>query len=79
MKNTLNKEKYEDLILRFTKELHDVGVTEDMKKIIEAQYNRVPNVANVNTEETTDRFTYRHNGYMIEAVRSVKLVIKKCT
>ena len=75
----MNKEKYEDLLLRFAKELHDVGVTEDMKKIVEAQYTRTPNLANPHTEEVTDRFSYRHDGYMIEAVRTVKLVVKKCS
>jgi len=74
----MNKEKYEDLTLRFAKELHDVGVTDNMKRIVEAQYTRHPNSINTSTEETTDRFTYRHGGYMIEAVRTVKLVVKKC-
>ena len=32
--NLMNNKKYEDLMLRFAKEIHDVGVTEDMKKII---------------------------------------------
>jgi hypothetical protein len=74
----MHKEKYEELLLRFAKELHDVGVTEDMKKIIESQYTSRPNLANPGTEEVTDRFSYRHGGYMIEAVRTVKLVVKKC-
>lgn len=74
----MHKENYEDLLLRFAKELNDVGVTDDMKKIVEAQYTRTPNLANTNTEEITDRFTYRHDGYMIEAVRTVKLTVKKC-
>ena len=37
LKLKMHKERYEDLILRFSKELHDVGVTEDIKKIAEAQ------------------------------------------
>ena len=73
----MHKEKYEDLLLRFAKELHDVGVTENMKKIVEAQYTNRPNLSNPHTEEVTDQFSYRHDGYMIEAVRTVKLVIKK--
>ena len=73
----MNKEKYEDLLLRFAKELHDVGVTEDMKKLVEDQYTNRPNIANTLADEITDRFSYRHDGYMIEAVRTVKLVIKK--
>jgi len=74
----MNKEKYKDLLLRFAKELNDVGVTEDMQKIVEAQYSRTPNITSVNADETTDRFTYRHDGYIIEATRSIKLVVKKC-
>ena len=74
----MHKEKYEELLLRFAKELHDVGVTEDMKKIVESQYTRTPNLSNPHTEEVTDRFSYRHGGYMIEAVRTVKLLVKKC-
>ena len=75
----MNNKKYEDLMLRFAKEIHDVGVTEDMKKIIEAQYTRTPNLSGAHSEEVTDRFVYRHNGYMIEAVRTVKLTLKKCS
>ena len=75
----MNKEKYEEFLLRFAKELHDVGVTENMKKIVEAQYTNRPNLSNPNTEEVTDRFTYRHGGYIIEAVRTVKLSLKKAT
>ena len=70
--------KYLDLILRFTKELHTVGVTENMKKLTEDQYTRVPNVISAGCDETTDRFVYSHDGYMIEAVRTVKLTVKKC-
>jgi hypothetical protein len=75
----MHKEKYEELLLRFAKELHDVGVTENMKKLVEAQYTRTPNLSNPHTEEVTDRFSYRHDGYMIEAVRTVKLLVKKCS
>jgi hypothetical protein len=74
----MNKEKYEELMLRFAKELHDVGVTDDMKSIISAQCERAPNVVQVNTDEITDRFSYQHCGYRIEAARTVTLSIKKC-
>ena len=74
----MNKEKYEELLLRFGKELHDVGVTEDMKKLVESQYTNRPNLANAHAEETTDKFSYRHDGYMIEAERVVKLTIRRC-
>ena len=75
----MHKETYEDLLLRFAKELHDVGVTENMKKLVESQYTRTPNLSNPGSEEVTDRFIYRHDGYMIEAVRTVKLTVKKCS
>ena len=74
----MNNERYQELMLRFAKELHDVGVTESMKEIVEAQYTNRPNLSNPHTEEVTDRFSYRHDGYMIEATRTVKLVVKKC-
>ena len=74
----MHKEKYEELTLRFAKELHDVGVTQEMIKLIKAQCARSPNVASVNTDETTDRFIYRHEGYVIEATRNVKIVIRTC-
>ena len=74
----MNKEEYEKLLLRFALELHEVGVTEDMLKIISARCDRAPNAASACAEETTDSFTYRHNGYLIEAVRTVKLVVKTC-
>ena len=75
----MNKENYEELMLRFAKELHDVGVTENMKKLVEAQWTRTPNVGVALAEETTDKFVYSHNGYKIEGVRTVKLSIKKVT
>ena len=74
----MNREKYKELLLRFAKEIDDVGVSRDLCEMIEAQYERHPNVAVCSADETTDRFTYRHAGYMIEAVRTVKLVVKKC-
>ena len=75
----MNKEKYQELLLRFAKELHEVGVTDNLKKIVEDNYTRTPNAAGVEKEETTDKFVYRHDGYMVEATRSVKLIVKKCT
>jgi hypothetical protein len=74
----MNKARYEDLMLRFAKELHDVGVTESMKKIVEAQYTRTPNTGGTFVEEATDKFVYSHDGYKIEGVRIVKLTVKKC-
>ena len=62
---------------RFSQELHEIGVSENLIGLIHDQGDRTPNVISTSAEETTDRFTYRHGGYMIEAVRTVKLVVKK--
>ena len=72
----MHKEKYEALMRRFSQELHEVGVSENLQGLIKDQGDRTPNVVAASAEETTDRFTYRHEGYMIEAVRTVKLVVK---
>ena len=63
----MNKEEYERLLKRFALELSEVGVTDDMVKIITARFERTPNAASACSDEITDRFTYRHNGYLIEA------------
>lgn len=75
----MHKEKYEELVRRFSQELHEVGVSENLKGLIKDQGDRTPNVIAASAEETTDRFTYRHGGYMIEAVRTVKLLVKTTT
>ena len=74
----MNKEVYEKLLMRFALELSEVGVTDNMISILKAQLARAPNVAVSTADETTDRFTYRHGGYMIEASRTVTLTVKKC-
>ena len=73
----MNSEEYEKLLKRFALELSEVGVTEDLTKIVQAQYERTPNVVSANSSETTDRFVYRHGGYLIEATRTVSLVVKR--
>jgi len=73
----MHKEKYEELIRRFSQELHEVGVGENLKGLVKDQCDRTPNTASASVDVVTDRFTYRHDGYMIEAVRTVKLVVKK--
>ena len=73
----MHKEKYEELIRRFSQELHEVGVTGGLRDLITDQCDRAPNAVSASADEVTDRFTYRHGGYMIEAVRMVKLVVKK--
>ena len=73
----MHKEKYEELLRRFAQELHEVGVSDNLHDLVKAKFDRTPNVVSAGDEETTERFTYRHDGYMIEAVRTVKLVVKK--
>ncbi len=73
----MHKEKYEELLRRFSQELHEVGVGENLKGLVNDQIDRTPNIVTAGAEESTDRFTYRHDGYMIEAVRTVKLTVKK--
>ena len=73
----MHKEKYEDLILRFAKEMHEVGVTDNIKKVVEDQFTRTPNVVSAGHNENVRKFTYRHNGYEIEAIQNVKLTVKK--
>ena len=75
----MNKEEYKNLMLRFAKELDDIGVTDDCKKLIEDQYNRTPNIISCNTERVVKRFVYQHDGYLIEAKQVVSIVVKKST
>ena len=74
----MNKEKYEELLLRFALELKETGVTDNMVELVRAQVDRTPNIINASAEETTDKFVYHHAGYKIEACRTVRLTVKKC-
>ena len=74
----MNSDVYKDLMLRFAKELHDVGVSDGLKGVVEDRYTSTPNIVGVSKDENTRKFTYRHNGYEIEAVQNVKLTVKKC-
>lgn len=74
----MHKEKYEELIRRFAQELHEVGVGENLVGLVKDKIDRTPNVISASAEEKTDRFTYCHDGYTIEAERSVKIVVRKC-
>ncbi len=74
----MNKEEYEKLMKRFSLEISEVGVTDSMIEIVRSQTERAPNIVSVSADEVTDRFVYRHNGYVIEATREVKISIKKC-
>jgi len=74
----LHKEEYEKLMKRFALELSEVGVTENMIKMVEAVLSRSPNITSDSESEIISRFTYRHNGYLIEAKQTVELVVKTC-
>ncbi len=74
----MHKEEYEKLLKRFALELHEIGVTENMIKIVEAKMDRTPNIIGIEESERVREFTYRHNGYIIEAKTTVNLVVKKC-
>jgi hypothetical protein len=74
----LHKEEYEKLMKRFALELSEVGVTENMIKMVEAVLSRSPNIISDSESEVISRFTYRHNGYLIEAKQTVELVVKTC-
>lgn len=73
-----HKEEYEKLMKRFALELSEVGVTENMIKLVEAVLSRSPNITSDTESEVVSRFTYRHNGYLIEAKQTVELVVKTC-
>jgi hypothetical protein len=70
---------YKDLMLRFAKELNDVGVTENLIKCAHDSFRRTPNIAGHTDEEKVRKFHYRHDGYLIEAIQTVKLTVKKCS
>jgi len=74
----MNDEAYRALMLRFAKELDEIGVTENMRKLIEDSCKSAPNRSYASAEETTGRFVYRHDGYMIEAKCTMTVVVKKC-
>jgi hypothetical protein len=74
----MSKEKYEELMRRFSQELHEVGITDNLIMLVKDQSNRIPNSASITHSDETDRFSYRHNGYMIEAKRTITLTLKKC-
>ena len=74
----MNKEEYERLLKRFALELSEVGVTDELTQLIRDAFGRTPNVAVCNNKEIVERFTYQHNGYMIEAKQTVELTLRKC-
>ncbi len=77
MDESMNRETYKDLILRFAKELHEVGVTEDMKKRAESSYDRHPNISSVSVNEDVRKFSYHFEGFLIEAKQTIELKVAK--
>ena len=75
-----NREKYLELMRKFAQELHDVGVTENMKGLISDQCEQYPEIISAKTgPQVVAKFVYRHNGYVIEAKNVVELSVKKCS
>jgi hypothetical protein len=74
----MSKEKYEELMRRFSQELYDVGVTEEMRGLAQDSFSRTPNLASYKGEDTVRKFYYLHDGYTIEATRVVTLAMRKC-
>lgn len=77
MSQVMSKKAYEELMLRFAKELHDIGVTENMRKIVEAQYSRTPNLASCGSCEAVKKFYYQFEEHSIEATQEIKLSLRK--
>jgi len=73
----MTKETYEKLLRRFSQELYETGVTENMKDLIQDQIDRSPNVVRAGTEETTANFVYKHEGFEISAKQVVHLTVRK--
>lgn len=74
----MNKEEYEKLLVRFATELAEVGVTSNLLQQVKDVLERQPNCAGIQKEETIANFQYRHNGYLIQAKKTVEIIVKKC-
>ena len=74
----MSKDRYRDLMLRFAKELDDVGVTANLIKCAHDSFKRTPNLAGYSRDENVRKFYYQHDGYSIEAIQTVKLTVQKC-
>ena len=74
----MHKEEYEKLLVRFATELAEVGVTPSQLELIRDTLVRAPNVASANQSETVADFQYKHNGYIIQAKKTVEIMVKKC-
>jgi len=73
----MNKETYEKLLRRFSQELYETGVTENMVGLVKDQVARSPNIVSASSEETTANFVYKHDGYEISAKQVIHLTVRK--
>ncbi len=73
----MTKETYEKLLRRFSQELYETGVTENMKSLIQDQIDRTPNLVRASAEETTANFVYKHDGFEISAKQTIHLTVRK--
>ena len=73
----MNKETYEKLLRRFSQELFDVGVTDNMVELVKDKVTRMPNVAYAISEETAASFAYKHDGFEISAKQVIHLTVRK--
>ena len=73
----MHRDEYETLVKRFALELSDIGVSKELLEIVQAKYDRTPNIISVSGEDTTGHFIYQNSGYRIEVKKTISLVIKK--
>ena len=74
----MNKDKYEELLRRFSQELYDIGIPDEVLQLLKDTLERTPNLVSCEKSQAVDRFQYRHNGFLIEAERTVRILVKKC-
>ena len=74
----MNKEEYEKLMVRFATELAEVGVTSDLLQQVKDALERAPNLTSIQKPEVVANFQYRHKGYVIQAKKTVEIVVKRC-
>jgi len=74
----MHKEEYEKLLVRFATELAEVGVTPIQLELLRDTFGRAPNIASANQSETVADFQYKHNGYTVQAKKTVEITVKNC-
>lgn len=73
----MNKEIYEKLLRRFSQELFDAGVTDNMIELVRDNIARTPNIISAGSEETAENFIYKHSGFEISAKQVIHLTVRK--